>query len=1186
MASTHQINQNLFKEALIDSISDSIISTDLDGKITCWNKAAEELYKWKSEDVIGKTIKEIIPSASTIKQSGEVMNSLKSGDSWEGVVEVENKYGKVFPVYIKYSPLLDKNRNLIGIIVISKDITESKVAQNHLLKKQFYLSKAQEISKIGTWELDLVKNNLIWTRENYKIFGVPVGTKMNYELFLNCVHPEDREYVNTEWTLAVDSRKTYGIEHRLLVNNEIKWVREEAEINYDSDGNPISAIGFTQDITKHKLDQLQVLKSEAKYKLLFENMGRGHALHEIIFNKSGKVIDYKTLLVNRMYEKFLNVSRNSIIGKKASKFLPKEELNKWLDIFGDVALTGNPKEYRFYSEHNKKFFEGIAYCPEKGKFAVSFSDVTHHKKAEEKARQQQLNQKFLNSIALHLADKHTIDEFSSIILNDLKEHTGASLAVFSYYHSEKKELQVLDIEAEKGIFNTIVKVAGKKITGTASPVDDSTYQMIVKDVVASYSSFAEVTFGAIPELADKAIRAATGIDRLFPIAHVIEGELYGTTMLAFKKGQASPSLELLESYAHLMSVSLRRFKAEKALQDSELKYRRYVENSPLGILVVDEKGKYIDVNQGACKLLGYTRDDLLQLSIPDVLADKKDIGSFQKLKEEGKLKHELKLKKKDETVIDVRLDAVLLPDSHLMAFHADITERKKTEEALRQSEHKYRNLFNSMQEGVYLHQIVYDDNGNAINYRITEANDISEKILNIKKEAAIGQLATDLFGTKEAPFLETYSKVAETGMPYTFDRYFEPINKHFSISAFSLRKGEFATVFADVTVQKKSEEELKQAKEKAEESDRLKSAFLANMSHEIRTPMNGIFGFTDLLKEPGLSGEQQQQYIEIIQKSGNRMLNTVNDIIEISRIETGEIRISSNTVNINKHLLTLHDFFSLEAEKKGLSLVIDNILPDDNSLIVTDKSKLGSVLSNLIKNAIKFTDKGSIKIGCKQNKEFLEFYVEDNGIGIPADRKDAVFNRFEQADIKDSRVYEGSGLGLAIAKSYVEMLGGKICVNSEENAGSTFLFTIPYKLPATKEGNCNANHKIQSQQRVKLNILVVEDDETSSLYLSTILKDLSGKLKIISNGLEAVNYCKNNSDVDLILMDIKMPGLSGYETTKRIREFNKDVKIIAQTAYAIEGDKAKAIKAGCDHYISKPIKREKLEKIIKKCFNK
>ena len=246
----------------------------------------------------------------------------------------------------------------------------------------------------------------------------------------------------------------------------------------------------------------------------------------------------------------------------------------------------------------------------------------------------------------------------------------------------------------------------------------------------------------------------------------------------------------------------------------------------------------------------------------------------------------------------------------------------------------------------------------------------------------------------------------------------------------------------DITERKNNEKELVLAKEKAQESDRLKSAFLANMSHEIRTPMNGIIGFAQLLKVPDLKGEKQKEYIEIIEKSGARMLNIINDIIDISKIESGLMKVKLKESNITSQIEYIYSFFKLEAEKKGLNLEVNNLLPDPKVLYITDREKLFAILINLVKNAIKFTNQGSIELGVGEKGNYLEFYVKDTGIGIPKERQTAIFDRFIQADIADSETIQGAGLGLAIAKSYVEILGGSIWVESETDKGSTFYFTL------------------------------------------------------------------------------------------------------------------------------------------------
>jgi len=391
-----------------------------------------------------------------------------------------------------------------------------------------------------------------------------------------------------------------------------------------------------------------------------------------------------------------------------------------------------------------------------------------------------------------------------------------------------------------------------------------------------------------------------------------------------------------------------------------------------------------------------------------------------------------------------------------------------------------------------------------------------------------------------------------------------------------------------ITERKQAERELIKAKERAEESDHLKSAFLANMSHEIRTPMNGILGFASLLKEPNLTGEEQQKYIRIIEKSGARMLNIINDIVDISKIEAGLMEVTMSESNVNEQIEYIYTFFKPEVEAKGLHLFFKNSLPAKESHIETDREKVYAILTNLVKNAIKYTNQGSIEFGYEKKIEYLEFFVKDTGIGIAKNRQEAIFERFIQADIHDTNAYQGAGLGLAITKAYVEMLGGKIWVESEPGKGSTFYFIIPY---TTKKQEQRAVANVVSQedesdQFTNVKILIAEDDETSDFLITSMLKKNNHEVLHTQTGIETVEVCRNNPDIDLILMDIRMPNISGYEATRQIRQFNKEVIIIAQTAYGLSGDRQKAIDAGCNEYLSKPIDKDELLRLMKKYFKR
>jgi len=394
------------------------------------------------------------------------------------------------------------------------------------------------------------------------------------------------------------------------------------------------------------------------------------------------------------------------------------------------------------------------------------------------------------------------------------------------------------------------------------------------------------------------------------------------------------------------------------------------------------------------------------------------------------------------------------------------------------------------------------------------------------------------------------------------------------------------------TVEKRTEELVK-AKDRAEESDRLKSAFLANMSHEIRTPMNGILGFAGLLKEQDLTGEMQQEYIKIIEKSGDRMLNIINNIIDISKIEANLVEVDIKASNLNEKMEFIYNFFKPQVEEKGMRLLLKNSLSAKEANIRTDNEKVYSILTNLVKNAIKYSKEGTIEfgydlIGEARHALFLQFYVKDTGIGIPKDRQEAIFERFIQADITDKMAQQGAGLGLSISKAYVELLGGKIWVESEEGIGSKFNFTLPYDVEPDTMKNVEkvSPQQVEMAQIRKLKILIAEDDEASKILMSITVNEFGREVITVRTGIEAIEMCRTNPDTDLILMDIQMPEMNGYEATRQIRKFNKDIIIVAQTAFGLAGDREKAMEAGCNDYITKPINKDELLSIIRKNCHK
>ena len=386
-----------------------------------------------------------------------------------------------------------------------------------------------------------------------------------------------------------------------------------------------------------------------------------------------------------------------------------------------------------------------------------------------------------------------------------------------------------------------------------------------------------------------------------------------------------------------------------------------------------------------------------------------------------------------------------------------------------------------------------------------------------------------------------------------------------------------ATILQDITSRKRTEMELIEAKERAEESDRLKTSFLHNVSHEIRTPMNAIVGFSGFLNEPGLRPEKRKHYTDIIIQSSNQLLAIIDDIIRIASIEVGQEKIQKNEININLICKLINEQFSIKANDKDVTLSLSTALADVDAIIITDATKLTEILTNLIGNALKFTRQGYVNFGYVVKDNQLEFYVEDSGMGIPPDMQEKIFNRFRQVETTNTRNFGGSGLGLSISKAYAEMLGGKIWLTSELDKGSVFYFTIPYVT-----ANRRKLSEIPSSDgfNLKLNttktVLIAEDEDSNFVLLEEMLADSGININRVVNGLEAVRLCKSNPYIDLVLMDIKMPEMDGYDATTRIKEIMPELPIIAQTAYITEGDRMKALAYGCSDFISKPIDKKLL----------
>ena len=627
--------------------------------------------------------------------------------------------------------------------------------------------------------------------------------------------------------------------------------------------------------------------------------------------------------------------------------------------------------------------------------------------------------------------------------------------------------------------------------------------------------------------------------------------------------------------------------SQQKLRERDRRYHSLYEDNNINILIFDKKTfKIVDANSAACKFYGWTKEELTKKKVSDVAATshEKVLAEVEKMHKEKGSHFHIKQKLATGEIRDVEIyegELFLQSQDLIYIMVLDVTERKKTEKALRESQEKNEALLKAHPDMMFL----IDKEGRLREIYVEKSSSI------FISQDDVGRNFHEVVPFEIAEsFQKRLDQLFETNEMQRFQFPFSVNGKMKFFSGRIVKAGvkNALLVVTDVTSRIEIEQELIRAKEKAEESDRLKSAFLSNMSHEIRTPMNGILGFTDLLKDPEISQSEREEYIQIIDQSGHRLLNIINDIVEISKIEAGIIQKKISEININEHLDYIGRFFRLEVEKKKMLLKINNLVGHEEAIVNTDSEKLYAVLINLVKNAIKYSEVGTIEVGCIKNQSHFEFYVKDTGFGISEDKQKEIFERFIQANYDKKRIIEGTGLGLSIAKAYVEMLGGEIWLKSKVNVGSTFYFTIPIEnnlINNLTEKKDTINQAFNLNKPTKINVLIADDDELSLKLLTKYLDLYCSKIYCARNGKEALEIFKKNPDIKLIFMDVKMPEMDGYETTKEIRKFNREIVIVAQTAYALSEDKEMAINAGCTDYLSKPVNREMLEKLICKYFD-
>ncbi|MFH2095738.1 MAG: PAS domain S-box protein, partial [Bacteroidota bacterium] len=697
----------------------------------------------------------------------------------------------------------------------------------------------------------------------------------------------------------------------------------------------------------------------------------------------------------------------------------------------------------------------------------------------------------------------------------------------------------------------------------------------------------------------------------------------------------------LEGY--IMDVT-EEYEAREKLAESEARFREFAELLPQAVFEMDLKGDFTFLNEQSFEIFGYTREEFVktgnnvtQVFEPsEVPRAMKQIG-MHIAGHDLPTASEYKCIRQDGSTFPVLVYALLVKKNGkpcgIRGITVDISERKKAEEKviklLAETEHQKMEIESLLigARSVMEHEDFESSARTLFNAcrDITGAKAGYVALLNENKEenkvlfldpgeysCTVDQsLPMPVRGLRDKAYKEKkvvyhndflhsdWMKYLPPGHVVLENVLFAPLiinDKVEGLLGLSNKAGGFtdndarlAGAFGELASialrNSRNHDALIKAKEKAEESDKLKSAFLSNMSHEIRTPLNGVIGFAELLRTPGIPADQLNQYIDIINSSGAQLLSIINDIVDISKIEANQIHFVPAEFNLN-HKLAEIEFFFNDSRKINrnpeVNIVFKKGLSDREANIISDSMRIQQILTNLLRNAIKFTDRGEISVSYRVTGDsYLEFCVMDTGIGIPADKIELVFHRFRQLDDSYSRRYGGTGLGLSIARSLVEMLDGKIWVESEEGKGSSFFFSIPY---------VHTNELLKPESTIKTvsvnlegkKILLVEDDDTGIHFIKALFKNTGVVLLVADTGGSALELFHNNTDLDLVLMDIQLPEISGYELVKQMKAERQGLPVFALTANAFEEDRQKALDLGCNEFLTKPLNIELLNKSVQK----
>jgi len=1215
------------------------------GQVLEANEATCRLFGYSREEIIGIEPGTLHLWAEPAEQLAALEELKTTGHLTPRVITICKKSGETRSIIFTAEQITWKAEPCL--IASSLDITERKKAEQTLLETEERLALVMEGSQLGYWDWNIETGEVYRNERWAEMLGYTLEEiQLNVKQWTDLHHPDDKDAAWKSIQDHLDGKTSaHRTEYRMYTKDgQYKWILDQARVvKRDSNGKPLRMSGTHTDITERKEAEQKVLASETLLRQVMESA------QDSIFAVDR---DYRLLLNNQRHQQVLVETGGHAlrVGESILPFdYPQEVREYWRGLYD---RTFNGESFKWETEY--PYADGLQHVIESnfsplrdstGNITgalVVIRDITERKQAETLLNQRLEDLALINKLNDAVNHGEDLIKITELLGQNAKTILGGQSASLYLLDSEKKRLLLQHYTMPRDRIANLEKLIGRSVPQVDLPVGgDDHFSRVLKaddgslitgfdNICAWLADFLNTSFLPVRfrPLIRKIIPAAVkllNINSVVSIPLKAGDEVVGLIEFIAEGEFSEDALGRLQNVRSQLAEAILRKRTERELVESNEKYRKLSENleervkqataeiqdlydnAPTGYHSLDADSRFLMINQTELDWLGYTRTELIGRSIAELLPDSTRAimaSAFPRLVKDGTATDfEVQIIRKDGSIMDVLLNATAIydPQGNFLQTRStlvDITARKKVEEALKASETKYRQLFENMNEGFSLQEIITDESGQPVDFRYLDANNLFERHTGIAPQNVLGKTVWEVFSQVDPRSLQIYGKVALTGEPISMEYFSTLVNRHLSVRAFSPKHGQFATIFEDITERKQAEEKLNEsytrldsANRELERASRTKDEFLANMSHELRTPLNGILGMSEILLEEqrGPLNDRQRGYVNIIDSSGRHLLSLINDILDLSKVEAGKLELDIETFSVNDLCQSSLNFIKQPAVNKGVQV---SYMPDpDLPTLQADPRRVKQILVNLLNNAVKFTPaRGEVALEVRTDpaKGMIDFSIKDTGIGISPANQKRLFQPFTQLDTSLARAYEGTGLGLVLVKRLVELHGGSISVESEADRGSRFTVSLPWNKSAavsqiTDEEKSEAEEESSLFKASKklATILLAEDNPANNMVIGDYLEAKGYDMVYAVDGQEALNKAMECFP-DLILMDVQMPKMDGLEATSRLRTNPQfaSIPIIILTAHAMSGDRERCLAAGATDYLSKPIRLANLSVMI------